>query len=145
LEFAITGMTAQELIAWRADSSKPNMGLTNWKSWPSGKILKTDVSIAKNYLSEKEIRELEKIVNMYLDYAELQASKGVTMKMSDWIWKLDAFLEFNEYEILTNLGKVSVDIAKRLAEGEYEKFRVIQDHEYISDFDKSIKSITHKK
>lgn len=141
LEWAITGKTAAELIYNRADSKKKNMGLVTWKNAPKGKILKTDVSIAKNYLNEEELKSLNQIVTMYLDFAELQAKKRKIMTMRDWSKKLDAFLEFNEYEILNNRGTVSAKIAKALAEQEYSKFRVIQDREYKSDFDKEIEGI----
>ncbi|EIJ42083.1 virulence protein [Beggiatoa alba B18LD] len=142
LEWAITGKTAAEIIASRANADKPNMGLQTWKNAPDGKILKGDVTIAKNYLVESEIKELEKIVVMYLDYAELQATRQNPMKMNDWIKKLDAFLAFNEYEILQNAGTVSKSIAKELATEQYEKFRVIQDRNFESDFDKSIKKLS---
>lgn len=139
LHWAITGQTAAELIASRADEKKPNMGLTTWKNSPGGKILKSDVSIAKNYLNEKELAELNRIVNMYLDYAELQASRQIPMKMKDWADKLDAFLKFNEYEVLKNTGRISANVAKKLAEEEFEKFRIEQDKLYESDFDKEMK------
>lgn len=142
LEWAITGKTAAELIASRADADKANMGLQTWKNAPDGKILKSDVVIAKNYLIESEIKELERIVVMYLDYAELQATRQIPMKMSDWIKKLDAFLAFNEYEILQNAGTIKHEIAKELAEEQYEKFRVIQDKNFESDFDKRIKKLS---
>lgn len=138
LHWAITGQTAAELIAGRADANKSHMGLTTWKNAPEGKIIKPDVSIAKNYLGEEELRHLNRIVNMYLDYAENLASKHVPMSMQDWSAKLDAFLAFNDYEILNNLGTVSAEVAKRLAEVQFEKFRVTQDREYISDFDRSV-------
>jgi hypothetical protein len=142
LEFAITHLTAPEIIKQRADSKKPNMGLTSYKnSKTNGKILKTDVGVTKNYLSEDEISELNILVNMYLDYAELQAKRNKIMKMSDWVDKLDTFLQFNEYDILKNSGKVRADVAKKFAETEYEKFRVVQDLEYKSDFDKVIENI----
>jgi len=139
LHWAITGHTAAEIIKERAHSSKPNMGLTTWKKAPDGKILKLDVRVAKNYLTEKELKELNRIVNMYLDYAELQASRQIQMKMESWVEKLDAFLNFNEYKVLKDSGKISAEVAKKLAEGEYEKFRVEQDKFYESDFDKTIK------
>jgi hypothetical protein len=146
LHWAITGKTAAQIISERAKSSEPNMGLQTWKSSPKGKILKTDVAIAKNYLIEREIKELERVVTMYLDYAENQASRQIPMKMSDWVEKLDAFLKFNEYKILKDAGKVSHEVAKELAEKEYEKFRIIQDKNFESDFDKEIKKIkSHKK
>lgn len=144
LEWAITGKTAAELICERADAQQPNMGLQTWKNAPSGKILKSDVSVAKNYLIEPEIKELERIVTMYLDYAELKASKQISMKMADWIEKLDAFLQFHDYEILQNSGKVRHSVAEKLANDEYEKFRVVQDQNFESDFDKNIKKIVTK-
>ena len=111
---------------------------------PQGKILKTDVSVAKNYLNEKEIRDLNRIVTMYLDFAELQAERQVPMKMTDWVARLDAFLQFNEYNVLKDAGKISATIAKQLAEKEYNKFRVVQDKNFESDFDKEVKRITEK-
>lgn len=137
LHWAITGKTAALIIAERAKSSEPNMGLQTWKNAPTGKIMKTDVSIAKNYLIEKEIKELERVVTMYLDYAENQAAREIPMKMADWVQKIDAFLQFNEYKILKDAGKVSHEVAKKLAEKEYEKYRVIQDRNFESDFDKA--------
>ena len=144
LHWAITGQTAAEIIAGRADAAKPNMGLATWKNAPHGKVLKSDVIVAKNYLVEKEIKELERIVSMFLDYAENQAARQIPMRMEDWINKLDGFLQFNEYEILTNAGKVSHEVAKRLAEEEYTKFGVIQDRDYESDFERAAKKITAK-
>lgn len=141
LHHAVTDQTAAEIIKSRVSASKPNMGLTTWENSPDGKIQKTDVTVAKNYLTEDEIKELNIVVNMYLDYAELQATKKVPMKMVDWIRKLDAFLQFNEYDILTDAGKVSAKFAKELAEKEYLKFRVIQDKEFKSDFDKTVEQI----
>ncbi|MDO5970396.1 virulence RhuM family protein [Flavivirga aquimarina] len=142
LEYAITQHTASEIIKLRASSEKPNMGLTNWKNEKKGgKILKSDVGIAKNYLNHEEISELNRIVTMYLDYAENQASKARLMNMKDWVEKLDAFLLFNEYDILKDAGKMRADVAKNFAEKEYEKFRVIQDKEYKSDFDKMIEGV----
>ena len=141
LHWAITNQTAAEIIANRADADKPNMNLQTWKNAPKGKILKTDVSIAKNYLIEKEIKELERIVVMYLDYAELQAERQKPMTMADWVEKLDAFLKFNEYEILNDAGKIKHDVAVNLAEKQYEKFRVIQDKTYESDFDREVKKL----
>ena len=117
------------------------MGLQTFKNAPSGKVLKGYISIAKNYLVEKEIKELERVVTMYVDFAELQASRQIPMKMDDWISRLDAFLQFNEYQILKNAGKVTHDVAMKLAEKEYEKFRVIQDQNFESDFDKEIKKL----
>ena len=120
------------------------MGLTSWKNAPNGLIRKTDVSVAKNYLNEKELKALNQIVTIYLDYAELQAQRGIVMYMKDWIKKLDAFLKFNEKDILTNSGKISTEIAKEFAKQEYEKYRIIQDKNYISDFDKVIKKLENK-
>lgn len=145
LHWATTGKTAAQLISERASSTKPNMGLQTWKNAPKGKILKTDVSVAKNYLIEKEIKELERVVTMYLDYAENQAERQIPMKMTDWILKLDAFLQFNEYQILKDAGKVSHEVAKQLAEKEYEKFRIDQDKRFESDFEKETKKISDKK
>lgn len=144
LHWAITGKTAAQLIKDRADATKPNMGLQTFKNAPSGKVLKSDISTAKNYMYEKEIKELERVVVMYLDYAELQAARQIPMKMTDWIVKLDAFLQFNEYEILKDAGKVSHNVAMKLAEKEYEKFRIVQDKNFESDFDKEVKKITSK-
>lgn len=145
LHWAVTGKTAAELIAERADAEKPAMGLTTWKNAPSGKILKSDVCVAKNYLIEREIKELERIVSMYLDYAENQAARQIPMKMADWVAKLDAFLQFNEYEVLANAGKVSAEVAKRLAEEQYDRFRVRQDREFESDFESEMKRIASKR
>ena len=144
LHWAIHGRTSAELIAEQADSTKPNMGLKTWKNAPKGKILKSDVSVGKNYLAEKQISELNRIVSMYLDYAENQASRGNLMAMADWAGRLDLFLAFNEYEILNNLGEVSKDTAKRLAEVEYNKFRPIQDKQFKSDFDREVKRLQDK-
>jgi hypothetical protein len=145
LHFAITGNTAAELLEKRADSNKENMGLTTWRKAPKGKIHKSDVSIAKNYLQQPELKKLNHIVDMYLDYAEFQASKGKPMYMKDWAIKLDAFLQFNEEEILNDKGKISRAIAIELAIKEYEVFRVKQDQNFISDFDKAIKILKNKK
>ena len=139
LHFAITGQTAAEIIHARVDSEKSNMGLTTWENAPKGNIRKTDVGIAKNYLNEKELDHLNRIVTMYLDFAEMQANAGRVMYMQDWIKKLDAFLQFNEREILQNAGKVSHEIASALAEREFEKFSRAQDQNYISDFDREVK------
>ncbi|MFH1909040.1 MAG: virulence RhuM family protein [Chloroflexota bacterium] len=144
LHWAITGKTAAEIVAGRANAKKSYMGLATWKNAPDGKILKSDVSIAKNYLKENEIKELERNVTMYLDYAENQAARLISMKMTDWVKKLDAFLQFNEYDILNNAGKVSHEVAKELAEQEYEKFRIIQDKTFESDFDKEVKKLQRK-
>ncbi len=136
LHFAIHGSTAAELIYRRADSTKNNMGLTTWKNAPDGKIVKTDVSTAKNYLNAGEIRELDRFVSMYLDYAESQAERNIPMTMQDWANKLNAFLQFNEKEILENSGKVTATLAKEFAESEFEKYRIIQDKLFKSDFDR---------
>jgi hypothetical protein len=141
LHWAITHQTAAEIIANRADAGKPNMGLQTWKNAPKGKIQKTDVSIAKNYLIEKEIKELERIVSMYLDYAENQAEKQRPMTMADWVQRLDAFLQFNEYDILQDAGKVSHKVATELAGKQYDKFRVVQDQTFESDFDREVKKL----
>ncbi len=141
LHWAITKQTAAEIISSRADSNKENMGLTTWKNAPDGKIRKTDVGIAKNYLNEKELNSLNRIVTMYLDYAENQAEKGVVMYMKDWIVKLDAFLQFNEVAILNDAGKVSHEVALALAESEFEKYTIQQDKIMESDFDKAIKKL----
>lgn len=141
MHWAITGQTAAEIISSRAKAELPNMGLTTWKNSPKGKVLKSDVSVAKNYLNKKEIDELNRIVTMYLDYAENQASRQIPMTMKDWVEKLDAFLQFNDYSVLKNAGSISAEIAKELATKEFEKFRVIQDEDYESDFDKEVKRI----
>ncbi|MCX6238191.1 MAG: virulence RhuM family protein, partial [Bacteroidia bacterium] len=142
LHWAITGQTAAELIAARVDSAKENLGLTTWTNAPKGSIRKTDIGIAKNYLNEKELDGLNRIVVMYLDFAESQARKGVVMYMKDWIAKLDAFLQFNEEAILKHQGKVSHDVALALAESEFEKYRIAQDKLIESDFDKAIKKLS---
>ncbi len=139
LHFAIHGHTAAELIVERANSEKDKMGLTTWKNAPHGKILKPDVIIAKNYLTEKELKSLDRFVTMYLDYAEDQAERNIPMTMKDWADKLNAFLQFNEREILDNPGKVSREMAKAFAENEFEKYRIVQDRLFESDFDRHIK------
>jgi hypothetical protein len=121
------------------------MGLTTWKNAPTGKIAKSDVSIAKNYLIEREIKELERVVSMYLDYAENQAERQIPMKMADWVMRLDAFLQFNEYDVLSDSGKVTAEVASELAEKEYDSFRVKQDRAFDSDFEKEIRRIEKKK
>ncbi len=141
LHFAISGQTAAEIIHSRVNSKQLNIGLTTWKNAIKGAIRKTDVTIAKNYLNEKELDGLNRIVTMYLDYAEMQAQKGIAMKMKDWVEKLDAFLQFNEREILQDAGKVSHEVAVALAEREFEKYKVIQDRILESDFDKEVKKI----
>ena len=141
LHWAVTGQTAAEIVYKRADAAKENLGLTTWKNAPDGKILKTDVSTAKNYLNEKEIDELNRVVAMYLDYAENQARRNVAMGMNDWVHKLDAFLQFNDYNTLKNAGTISHEIAKKLAEEQYEQYRIVQDQLFESDFDKLAKKL----
>ena len=138
LHYAVTHHTAAEIVYGRADSTKPNMGLTTWKNAPKGRIRKSDVTVAKNYLNETEMRNLNEIVTMYLDYAERQARRGNVMYMADWVKRLDAFLQFNEEDILHDKGKVTAAIAKAFAEKEFEKFRVLQDRTYQSDFDRLV-------
>jgi hypothetical protein len=145
LHWAITGQTAAEIVAARVDSKKSKMGLTTWKNAPAGNIRKTDIGIAKNYLDEKELDGLNRIVTMYLDYAESQAQRGVIMYMKDWIVKLDAFLQFNERAILKDAGKVSHEVALALAEKEFEKYRIVQDGLMESDFDKTVEKLKSKK
>ena len=141
LHFAIHGHTAAELIVERADSTKDKMGLTTWRNAPKGKILRPDVVVAKNYLSEKEIKALDRFVTMYLDYAEDQAERGIPMTMADWAKKLNAFLQFNERDLLDHHGKVSAEIAKAFAESEFEKYRIVQDRLFESDFDRMLKQL----
>jgi len=141
LHWAVSGQTAAEIVAARADSEKPNMGLTTWKNAPNGQIRKPDVSVAKNYLNETELDHLNRIVSMYLDYAENQAKKGLVMYMNDWVQKLDVFLQFNEEAILLDNGKISHEVAKALAEEEYDKFHAAQLKNYESDFDRLLKSV----
>ena len=141
LHFAITGKTAAEIIKERANSDKDKMGLTSWRRSPKGKIMPNDTIIAKNYLEKDEIKNLNRIVNMYLDYAEMQAVRGRTMTMKDWIKKLNAFLKFSEHEILTNAGVVSHKVAEKIALKEYGKYRPMQDKNYISDFDREVKKL----
>lgn len=138
MHYAIHGHTAAEIVKERADGNKPNMGLSTWKRAPKGKILKSDVSVAKNYLQKDEIEALDRIVSMYLDYAEDQATRKRPMMMEDWAKKLDAFLKFNEREVLENPGKVSSEVAKTFAESEFEKYRIIQDKFFESDFDREV-------
>jgi len=145
LHWAIAGETAAEIIYNRVDSTKQNMGLTSWKNAPNGKIRKDDVMVAKNYLSLEELDFFNRIVTMYLDYAELQAKNRQVMTMKDWVAKLDAFLKFNEKEVLEHKGKISHEVAVVLALDEYEKYRVVQDREYLSDFDKQLLELQRKK
>ena len=136
MHYAVHGNTAAEMIVARADHTKEHMGLTTWLNAPRGKIVKADVSVAKNYLSKDEMQELNEIVTMYLDYAIRQARRHIPMTMVDWASKLDAFLQFNDAEILQDKGKVTAAIAKAFAESEFEKYRVLQDRTYQSDFDR---------
>ena len=147
MHYAVHRHTAAELIVERADANKEHMGLTTWENAPDGKILKADVSIAKNYLSKEEMHYLERIVSLYLDYAELQAERKIPMSMEDWAKRLDGFLEFNGNELLTGPGKISAEQAKLHAETEYEKYRIIQDRLYESDFDRFLmleQEVNHK-
>ncbi len=141
LHWAITGNTAAEIIHKRVDSKKPNMGLTTWKNSPEGKILKSDIETAKNYLEENEIKELNRLVELYLNFAELQAERNIPMKMSEWIEVLDSFLKINRYQLLDNAGKISNEQAIAKASQEFEKFRILQDKKYLSDFDKEVNKI----
>ena len=141
LHFAIHGQTAAELIKDRADADQPHMGLTSWENAPQGKILKSDVSVAKNYLSKTELGSLGRIVNAYLELAEDRAQRRIPMTMEDWSKRLDAFLEFDDREVLKDAGKVTARVAKEHAESEFERFRPRQDLEYRSDFDREIKQI----
>ena len=138
LHFAITGKTAAELIYERADSEKPSMGLTTWKDAPDGKILKRDIGIAKNYLNEKELTRLNRLVTMFIDYAELMAEDGVLMSMQDWVDQTNQFLMNNRRKVLSGKGKVSHEAALKKAEKEYEVFRIKQDREYVSEFDREV-------
>lgn len=141
IHYAVHHHTAAEVIMNRADCRKLHMGLTTWKNAPEGKIVKADVSVAKNYLTQEEISELNEIVTMYLDYATRQARRRIPMTMEDWASKLDAFLRFNDADILTHKGTVTAEIAKAFAESEFEKYRVIQDRLYESDFDRMLRQI----
>jgi hypothetical protein len=142
LHWAIHNHTAAELVAERSDYENLNMGLTTWKNVKiGGKVMKSDVSVAKNYLTKGEISELNRVVTMYLDFAENMATRRKQMTMVEWVGRLDAFLSFNEYKILTDAGRISHKIAKQKAENEYIRFRIIQDKEFISDFDKMVGEI----
>jgi len=145
LHFAIHGHTASELIIERANSKQPRMGLTSWENSPNGKILKTDISIAKNYLSADELDSLGRIVSAYLELAEGRAKRKIPMTMEDWAIQLDKLLELDAREILKDAGKVSAKIAKDHAESEFEKYRIIQDRLFESDFDREVKAITKQK
>lgn len=141
LHYAIHGHTASELIMQRADSAKPQMGLTSWARAPDGKVLKTDVIVAKNYLDKSELESLGRIVNAYLDLAEDRAQRKIPMTMEDWAKRLDTFLEFTDREILRDGGKISAELAKAHAESEFEKYRIVQDRLFESDFDRVIKQM----
>jgi hypothetical protein len=141
LHFAIHGHTAAELIMRRADSTKPNMGLTSWEKGPDGKILKTDVFRAKNYLSREELESLGRVVNAYLDLAEDRARRRIPMTMEDWARRLDRFLEFDDRAVLQDKGNVSADLASDHAQSEFEKFRITQDRLFESDFDRAVKQV----
>jgi hypothetical protein len=136
LHFAITWKTAAEIISERVDSKKEKMWLTTWRKSPNWKIMPSDVIVAKNYLNKDELLELDRIWNMYLDYAEMQASRWKVMYMKDWKEKLDSFLKFSEYDILNNLWKISHEIATELALWEYKKYKILQDKNFESDFDR---------
>ena len=138
LHFAVTGKTAAELIYERADSEKPAMGLTTWKDAPDGKILKRDIGIAKNYLNEKELSKLNRLVTMFIDYAELMAEDEILMSMQDWVDQTNQFLINNRRKVLNGKGKISHDTAMQKAEDEYKVFRVKQDREYVSEFDREV-------
>lgn len=144
MHWAVHRHTAAELIVERANAEKEHMGLTTWESAPDGKIVKADVIVAKNYLSEKEMSYLERIVSLYLDYAELQAERRIPMSMEDWAKRLDGFLEFNGNELLMGPGKVSAEQAKLHAETEFEKYRIVQDRLFMSDYDKYLLELEHQ-
>lgn len=137
LHFAVTGQTAAEIIHGRADSAKPFMGLTTWKNAPKGKVLRTDVAVAKNYLSEAEVSKLNRLVGMFIDFAELRALNRQLMTMKDWVKQVERFLAFNEQQVLRNAGLISHEMALAKAHDEFEKFRVKQDQDYLSDFDQA--------
>lgn len=144
MHWAVHRHTAAELIVERANAKKEHMGLTTWEAAPNGKIIKADVSIAKNYLSDEEMSYMERIVSLYLDYAELQAERQIPMSMEDWAKRLDGFLEFNGNEILTGAGKISAEQAKLYAETEFEKYRTVQDRIFMSDYDKFLIELEEK-
>ncbi|MCP4676385.1 MAG: virulence RhuM family protein [Deltaproteobacteria bacterium] len=145
LHYAIHGHTAAELIAKRTDSEKPQMGLISWENAPDGKILKSDVSVAKNYLSKEELESLGRIVNAYLELAEDRAKRRIPMSMEDWAKRLDAFLEFDERDILQDCGKVTAKLAREVAATEFEKYRIVQDRLFESDFDNIVKQLEDEK
>ena len=144
MHWAVHRHTAAELIVERANAEKEHMGLTTWESAPDGKIVKADVTVAKNYLSEKEMSYLQRLVSLYLDYAELQAERRIPMSMEDWAKRLDGFLEFNGNELLMGPGKVSAEQAKLHAETEFEKYRIVQDRLFMSDYDKYLIELEHQ-
>ena len=144
LHFAIHGNTAAELIMQRADRTTANMGLTSWEKAPDGKIIKSDVSVAKNYLAKDELESIGRIVNAYLELSEERARRKIPMTMEDWAKRLDLFLEFDDRDILQNIGKVTARIARDFAESEFEKYRIVQDRLFESDFDKMIKKLPMK-
>jgi hypothetical protein len=141
LHYGVHGHTAAELVYNRADSKKEKMGLYSWKNSPQGKIFKTDVSVAKNYLTKDEMESLGRIVNAYLDLAEERAKRKIPMTMQDWSKRLDLFLEYDDRAVLKDAGKISSQIAKEKAETEFEKYRIVQDQLFVSDFDKEIKKL----
>jgi hypothetical protein len=144
MHFAVHGHTAAELIYDRADAEKPHMGLTTWKEAPGGKILKSDVTVAKNYLTQDELESLARIVSAYLDLAEDRARRHIPMTMEDWAKRLDIFLQADDRDVLQNAGKITAEIAKAYAETEFEKYRIVQDRLYESDFDRMIKKLKIK-
>ena len=144
MHYSVSGQTAAEIIYDRVNAEKPNMGLTSWTKSPKGPIYKNDVDIAKNYLNEDELNDLNRIVELYLNYAELQATRHNAMTMKDWVEKLDGFLKFNERELLDNAGKISHEVAQALAYQEYDKFQAKQDKLYNSDFDKYLDKLEEK-
>ncbi|MBI4625039.1 MAG: virulence RhuM family protein [Verrucomicrobia bacterium] len=137
LHFATTGHTAAEIVHQRADSGKPFMGLTTWKNAPKGKVLKSDVTVAKNYLNESEVSKLNRLVGMFIDFAEMRALNQQVMTMQDWLKQVKRFLDFNEQQVLTHAGKISHEMALAKAHAEFEKYRTIQDRQYVSDFDEA--------
>ncbi len=141
MHYAVHGSTAAEAIKARSNAKKEHMGLTNWQKSPRGKIVKTDVVVAKNYLQANELEQLERIVSLYLEYAELQAKRNIPMTMEDWSKRLNAFLQFNEREVLDNPGRVSAAVAKSFAESEFEKYRIVQDRLFESDFDRQVSKL----
>ena len=144
MHFAVHGHTAAELIVERANAEKPHMGLTTWKDAPNGKIKKSDVTIAKNYLSEYELSQLNRMVTAYLDFAENMALRKIPLTMADWEKRLNGFIQMFEYGLLQDAGKVSAEIAKLHAETEFEKYRIVQDRLYKSDYDLYLEELERK-